>query len=69
MKPNDTVAGAEAVPAAGSAGRRKPRGAVAKISTTIRFDADVLAHFRQSGPGWQSRMNAALRDWIAAAGR
>lgn len=35
-----------------------------KESTTIRFDADVLNAFRSRGPGWQSRMNAALREWL-----
>ncbi|MHB1642239.1 MAG: BrnA antitoxin family protein [Acidithiobacillus sp.] len=25
---------------------------------------DVLEMFRASGPGWQTRMNAALRDWL-----
>ncbi|MBY0296633.1 MAG: BrnA antitoxin family protein [Methylobacterium sp.] len=29
---------------------------------TLRLDADVLARYRASGPGWQSRMNAALRE-------
>ncbi len=32
-----------------------------KGSINIRLDADVLAHFRATGPGWQSRINAALR--------
>jgi uncharacterized protein (DUF4415 family) len=27
----------------------------------IRLDPDVVAHFRAGGPGWQSRINAALR--------
>lgn len=35
-----------------------------KESTTIRFDRDVLAAFRAGGPGWQTRMNAALREWL-----
>jgi len=35
-----------------------------KESTTIRFDTDVLNTFRSRGPGWQSRMNAALREWL-----
>lgn len=35
-----------------------------KESTTIRFDRDILAAFRAAGPGWQTRMNAALRDWL-----
>ncbi|MBK7767247.1 MAG: BrnA antitoxin family protein [Sulfuritalea sp.] len=25
---------------------------------------DRLAAFRAAGPGWQTRMNAALRDWL-----
>jgi uncharacterized protein (DUF4415 family) len=43
--------------------RGRPAGS-AKESTTIRFDRDVLAAFRAGGPGWQTRMNAALRDWL-----
>ncbi|MCA0212847.1 MAG: BrnA antitoxin family protein [Proteobacteria bacterium] len=43
--------------------RGRPAGST-KESTTIRIDQDVLASFRASGPGWQSRMNAALRDWL-----
>ena len=27
----------------------------------LRVDADVLESFRAGGPGWQTRMNAALR--------
>ena len=30
----------------------------------IRFDRDVLSVFRAAGPGWQTRMNEALRDWL-----
>jgi len=36
-----------------------------KVSMTIRFDADVLARFRVGGACWQSRINAALRQWLA----
>ena len=43
--------------------RGRPTGSY-KESTTIRFDRDVLAAFRAGGPGWQTRMNAALRDWL-----
>lgn len=52
---------------AGIEAYRKTRGRPAgsdKESTTIRFDRDILAAFRASGPGWQTRMNAALRDWL-----
>jgi len=44
--------------------RGRPLGSGTKISTTIRFDADILAAFRAAGPGWQSRMNEALREWL-----
>ncbi|HLY88978.1 MAG TPA: BrnA antitoxin family protein [Acetobacteraceae bacterium] len=33
-------------------------------AVNIRLDADVLAFFRASGPGWQSRINAALRKVV-----
>ena len=35
-----------------------------KKSTTIRLSQDVIDHFKAGGPGWQTRMDAALRDWI-----
>jgi uncharacterized protein (DUF4415 family) len=44
--------------------RGRPRAATRKVSTTIRLDADVLAEFRNQGQGWQTRLNAALRDWL-----
>ena len=28
---------------------------------TLRIDQDVLEHYQASGPGWQDRINAALR--------
>lgn len=32
---------------------------------SLRLDQDVIAHFRATGPGWQSRINEALRRAIA----
>ncbi len=46
--------------------RGRPRVETPKVSTTIRLDADILDKFRADGPGWQSRINAALREWLAA---
>lgn len=43
--------------------RGRPPGS-SKTSTTVRFDRDVLDAFRAGGPGWQTRMNAALREWL-----
>jgi|SRR5208282_3241737 len=44
--------------------RGRPRAPTRKVSTTIRLDADIIAAFRQQGEGWQTRVNAALRDWL-----
>ena len=41
--------------------RGRPLAAATKISTTIRLDPAVIAHFKAEGPGWQSRINEALR--------
>jgi uncharacterized protein (DUF4415 family) len=32
-----------------------------KLSVSIRLDADVLEKFRATGPGWQTRINEALK--------
>ena len=33
----------------------------AKELVSLRIDRDVLDHFQESGPGWQDRINDALR--------
>jgi uncharacterized protein (DUF4415 family) len=38
-----------------------PGQAAVQEAVNIRLDPDVLAYFRASGPGWQSRINEALR--------
>ena len=40
--------------------RGRPPGST-KTQVSLRLDQDVLAAFRVGGPGWQSRMNTALR--------
>lgn len=32
-----------------------------KETVTLRIDQDVLEFFQEDGPGWQDRINAALR--------
>lgn len=32
-----------------------------KESVSLRIDRDVLGHFQEDGPGWQDRINTALR--------
>jgi uncharacterized protein (DUF4415 family) len=49
-------------------GPQKPATAPpgAKEMVSLRIDRDVLDFFQQDGPGWQDRINAALRK---AAGK
>ena len=36
----------------------------AKEMVSLRIDRDVLDHFQDGGPGWQERINDALRAAI-----
>jgi len=42
---------------------RPPAGAPKKL-VSLRLDQDVIERFRAGGPGWQSRINAALRKHL-----
>ena len=44
----------------------KPAVPHAKEMVSLRIDRDVLDHFQEDGPGWQDRINDALRK---AAGK
>ena len=50
------------------AGRRgRPVGslkAAPKVATTIRLSPEVAHAFRATGAGWQTRIDAALKDWL-----
>jgi uncharacterized protein (DUF4415 family) len=35
-----------------------------KEKVTLQLSRDVLQRFRDSGPGWQTRLDAALREWL-----
>ena len=48
--------------------RGRPKLDQTKVSTTIRLDADIVEKFRAKGPGWQTRINDALREWLKRAG-
>ncbi|WP_203595027.1 MULTISPECIES: BrnA antitoxin family protein [Roseobacteraceae] len=43
-----------------SAGGR-PKAANPKVAISLRLDPEVVARFKADGPGWQTRMNEALR--------
>lgn len=41
--------------------RGRPRVANPRVQVSLRLDPDVLEKFRSTGPGWQGRINEALR--------
>jgi uncharacterized protein (DUF4415 family) len=45
---------------------KAPAAPGVRETVTLRIDSDVLEHFQADGPGWQDRINAALRK---AAGK
>ena len=40
-----------------------------KQMISIRLDSDVLKHFRDTGPRWQTRINSVLRAYMKAKER
>jgi len=42
---------------------------VGKKLLSLRLDSDIIAWFRQQGPGYQTRMNAVLRAYMRHAGQ
>ncbi|MEO5660376.1 MAG: BrnA antitoxin family protein [Polaromonas sp.] len=44
--------------------RGRPKAYETKVFTAIRLDADVLETFKATGKGWQTRVNAALRQYL-----
>ena len=45
---------------------RGPNKRPAKEQVAIRLDPEVVGALRASGPGWQTRVNAALKEWLAS---
>mgnify|MGYP001810207646 FL=1 len=45
------------------AGRPLVNG-IAKKPVTLRLDEDLVEQLRASGKGWQTRLNAQIRQWI-----
>jgi uncharacterized protein (DUF4415 family) len=48
-------------------GRPPKDEAQKKVAVSIRLSPDVLAHFKCGGPGWQSRIDEALRRVVKRA--
>lgn len=43
----------------------RPRPKVAKVQVTMRLDEDIVQVFRSEGSGYQTRINDALREYLA----
>lgn len=46
-------------------GQRGPQQKPTKLAVTVRYNPEVIAYFKATGDGWQTRMNDALREWVA----
>ena len=40
----------------------RPKAENPKVAVSLRLDQEVIDRFKSDGPGWQTRMNKALRD-------
>jgi uncharacterized protein (DUF4415 family) len=43
---------------------RGPQKAPTKERITIRLSPEVVQRFRDTGDGWQTRVDTALKDWL-----
>jgi len=46
--------------------RGRPLGSGSKTQVTLRLDTDALDAFKATGTGWQTRINALLREAVAS---
>ena len=50
-------------------GVRGPQRNPTKERITIRLSHEVVEQFRATGDGWQTRIDAALQEWLRARGK
>lgn len=44
--------------------RGRPKSDNKKLLVSVRYSPEVVAYFKSTGEGWQSRMNEALREYV-----
>lgn len=49
--------------------RGRPKSASTKQLVSVRYSPEVLAYFKSTGEGWQSRMDRVLRLYVARHSR
>lgn len=47
----------------------RPKSENPKVAVSLRLDQEIVARFKASGPGWQTRMNSALREAAGLSNR
>lgn len=45
----------------------RPKSAAPKQAVSLRLSPEVIAHFKAGGPGWQTRIDEALRKLVGLA--
>jgi uncharacterized protein (DUF4415 family) len=49
--------------------RGRPKSGSAKQLVSVRYSPEVLAYFKSTGEGWQSRMDGVLREYVTRHSR
>ena len=49
--------------------RGRPKSASTKRLVSVRYSPEVLAYFKSTGEGWQSRMDRVLREYVTRHSR
>ena len=49
--------------------RGRPKSENKKLLVSVRYSPEVLAYFRSTGEGWQSRMDSVLREYVGRKAR
>ena len=44
----------------------RPKSPNPKKAVNLRLDPEIIEHFKAGGRGWQTRINAVLKDFVAA---
>jgi uncharacterized protein (DUF4415 family) len=49
--------------------RGRPKSERKKLLVSVRYSPDVVAYFKSTGEGWQSRMDSVLRQYVVRHSR
>ncbi len=49
--------------------RGRPKSENKKLLISVRYSPEVIAYFKSTGKGWQSRMDGVLREHVARQSR